>query len=137
MTDERLEQILRQALVPEIDDSEIQIQRKVRNNKMKMKKIITGGLVACAMLTLVVTGGFLGRLSRTERSETAGISEEQNVKRNNSFAITAYAAELPEGVTSGEVLALNVFSAGYGSSEYLDGRFAISGQNIEKVKILF
>ncbi len=38
MTDERLDQILKQALTPEIDDSEIQIQRKVRNNKMKIKK---------------------------------------------------------------------------------------------------
>lgn len=121
MTDERLEQILKQALTPEIDDSEIQIRRKVRNNKMKMKKIIKGGLVACAALALVVTGGFA--------------NGGQDVKSENFFAITAYAAELPEGVTSGEVLTLSAFSAGYGSSEYLDGRFAISGQNIEKVKI--
>jgi len=121
MTDERLNQILKQALAPEIHDSEIQIRRKVRNNKMKMKKIIIGGLVACAALALVVIGGF-----------TNG---GQDVKSENFFAITAYAAELPDGVTSGDVLTLSAFSAGYGSSEYLDGRFAISGQNIEKVKI--
>lgn len=135
MTDERLEQILKQALAPEIDDSEIQIQRKVRNNKMKMKKIITGGLVACAALALVVTGGILGSSSMTEKDETVRTNREQTVKSSNLFAITAYAAELPEGVTSGDVLTLSTFSAGYGSSEYLDGRFAISGQNIEKVKI--
>lgn len=38
MTDERLEQILKQALATEIDDSEIQIRRKVRKSKMNMKK---------------------------------------------------------------------------------------------------
>ena len=121
MTDERLEQILRQALVPEIDDSEIQVQKKVRNNKIKMKKIIKGGLLACAALALIVARGFANGV--------------QDVKSGNFFAITAYAAELPEGVISGDVLTLSAFSAGYGSSEYLDGRFAISGQNIEKVKI--
>ena len=129
MTDERLEQILKQALAPEIDDSEI----KVRDNKMK--KIIKGGLVACVVLTLAVTGGFFGGLSRTEGDETASVNEEKKDFSGNLFAITAYAAELPEGVTSGDVLSLSTFSAGYGSSEYLDGRFAISGQNIKKVKI--
>ena len=58
MTDERLDQILKQALSPEIDDSEIQIRRKVRDRKMKMKKIITSGLVACAALTLVARSAF-------------------------------------------------------------------------------
>ncbi len=121
MTDERLEQILKQALTPEIDDSEIQIHRKVRNNKLKIKKIIKGGLVACAVLALVVTGVF--------------VNGGQNVNNDNFFVITAHAAELPEGVTSGDVITLSAFSAGYGSSKYLDGRFVISGQNIEKVKI--
>ena len=58
MTDERLEQILKQALATEIDDSEIQIRRKVRNSKMNMKKIIARGLVACAALTLVARSAF-------------------------------------------------------------------------------
>ena len=53
----------------------------------------------------------------------------------NLFAITAYAAELPEGITSGDVVGLSRVSADYGSAEYLDGRFMISGQNIEKIKI--
>ncbi len=34
MTDERLDQILKQALAPEIDDSEIQVWRKKRKKKM-------------------------------------------------------------------------------------------------------
>lgn len=135
MTDERFEQILKQALAPEINDSEIQIQRKVGKNKMKMRKIIASGLVACAALALVVNGGFFGNSPMTEKEETVKTNIEQIIKNNNIFAITAYAAELPEGVLSGDVVSLSTFSAGYGSPEYLDGRFAISGQNIEKVKI--
>ena len=65
MTDERLDQILKQALSPEIDDSEIQIRRKVRKHKMDIKKIIVYGVVACAVLTLVVAGGYFGSLSKT------------------------------------------------------------------------
>lgn len=135
MTDERFEQILKQALAPEIDDSEIQIQRKVGKNKMKVRKIIASGLVACAALALVVNGGFFGSSSVTKKEETEKTNLEQIIKSNNLFAITAYAAELPEGVSSGDVLSLSTLSAGYGSPEYLDGRFAISGQNIENVKI--
>jgi len=119
MTDERLEQILTQALAPEIDDYEI--QRKVRSNNMNMKKLIRGGLVACATLALIATAVFA--------------NVRQNENNENCFVITAHAAELPEGVTSGDVVTLSVFSGGYGSQEYLDGRFAVSGQNIERVKI--
>lgn len=135
MTDKRLEQILNQALAPEINDSEIQIRRKVRNNKMSMKKIIAGGLVACAALTLVVTGGLFGGISKTEIAETANVNEETHVFSGNLFAITAYAAELPEGVTSGDVISLSRVETGRGDSLYLDGRFTISGQNIEKIKV--
>ena len=34
MTDEKLDQILKQALTPEIDDSEIQVRRKGRKRRM-------------------------------------------------------------------------------------------------------
>lgn len=135
MTDERLDQILKQALAPEIDDSEIQIRRKVGNDKMRMKKIIAGGLVACATLALVLTGGFVNRPAKTGSEDVANVKDEQNVTGNNLFAITAYAAELPDGILSGDVVALSATTAGYGSSKFLDGRFAITGQNIEKVKI--
>lgn len=135
MTDERLEQILKQALSPEIDDSEIQIRRKVRNSKMNMKKIIARGLVACAALTLVVTGGYFGGLSKSGGDGTSNVNDGYNSTTGNLFAITAYASELPEAVSSGDVIGVSAVVAGFGSSEYLDGRFAISGQNIEKVKI--
>ncbi len=137
MTDERLDQILKQALAPEIDDSEIQIRRKVRNWKMSMKKIAVCGLAACAAVTLAVTGGYFRGDSRSEESNVSGTKEIQSTSENHFFAITARAAELPEGenLASGDVVGLSRVSAGYGSAEYLDGRFSISGQNIEKVKI--
>lgn len=124
MTDERLDQILKQALAPEISDAEIQIRRKVRNNNMKKKRVFIGRLVACAALALVVTGGFLGSLS----------SEKEN-ENNNLFVITAHAAELPEGAGAGEVIGLSMVEAGQGSLSHLSGRFMISGHNIEKINI--
>lgn len=124
MTDERLDQILKQALAPEISDAEIQIQRKVRNNNMKKKKMFIGRLVACAALALVVTGGFLGSLSSKKGDEN-----------NNLFVITAHAAELPEGAGAGEVIGLSMVEAGQGSLSHLSGRFMISGHNIEKINI--
>ena len=95
MTDERLEQILKQALATEIDDSEIQIRRKVRNSKMNMKKIIARGLVACAALTLVVTGGYFSGLSKSGGYGTSNVNDGYNSTTSNLFAITAYASELP------------------------------------------
>ena len=124
MTDERLDQILKQALAPEISDAEIQIRRKVRNYNMKKKKMFIGRLVACAALALVVTGGFLGSLS-----------SEKGDENNNLFVITAHAAELPEGAGAGEVIGLNMIEAGQGSLSHLSGRFMISGHNIEKINI--
>lgn len=132
MTDERLEQILEQALAPKIDADEITIQRKAGNYKMK-KKIIAAGLAACAALALVVTGFGSGGFGT--QKEGTGIAGEQKTGSGNLFAITAYAAELPKGVSEGEVLGLNLTSAAYATPEYLAGRFSISGENIEKVKI--
>ena len=93
MTDEKLDQILKQALTPEIDDSEIQIRRKDRNNQMKIRKRITGGLAACAALALVVAGGHFGLHSKIGTEGTIAVND-------NLFAITAYAAELPDGISS-------------------------------------
>ena len=135
MTDERLDQILKQALAPEIDDSEIQIRRKVRTRKMNMKKIIAGGLVACAALSLIVTGGYFRGSTKNGNDGVASVNDVQSLASNNFFAITAYAAELPEGVASGDVMGLSSVSAGYGGALHLDQRFAISGENIDKVRI--
>ena len=142
MTDEKLDQILKQALTPEIDDSEIQVRRKGRKRRMTRKTVVASGLVACAAVAFVVTGGYFGIFSKSEggRTTIAGLERSDAVTVSsalgkNLFAITAYAAELPEGITSGDVVGLSRVSADYGSAEYLDGRFMISGQNIEKIRI--
>lgn len=133
MTDEKLDQILKQALSPEIEDSEI--QRKVVNKKMKMKKVITRGLVVCVALTLVIAEGYFYYFSKSEEDKTANVTKEHTTLTGNLFAITSNAAELPEGISSGDVINLSTVIAGYATPDYLDGRFAISGQNIEKIKI--
>lgn len=142
MTDEKLDQILKQALTPEIDDSEIQVRRKGRKRRMTRKTVVASGLVACAAVAFVVTGGYFGIFSKSEGGITtiAGLERSDagtvsSALGKNLFAITAYAAELPEGITSGDVVGLSRVSADYGSAEYLDGRFMISGQNIEKIRI--
>lgn len=142
MTDEKLDQILKQALTPEIDDSEIQVRRKGRKRRMTRKTVVASGLVACAVVAFVVTGGYFGIFSKSEggRTTIAGLERSDagtvsSALGKNLFAITAYAAELPEGITSGDVVGLSRVSADYGSAEYLDGRFMISGQNIEKIRI--
>ena len=142
MTDEKLDQILKQALTPEIDDSEIQVRRKGRKRRMTRKTAVASGLVACAVVAFVVTGGYFGIFSKSEggRTTIAGLERSDagtvsSALGKNLFAITAYAAELPEGITSGDVVGLSRVSADYGSAEYLDGRFMISGQNIEKIRI--
>lgn len=142
MTDEKLDKILKQALTPEIDDSEIQVRRKGRKRRMTRKTVVASGLVACAVVAFVVTGGYFGIFSKSEggRTTIAGLERSDagtvsSALGKNLFAITAYAAELPEGITSGDVVGLSRVSADYGSAEYLDGRFMISGQNIEKIRI--
>ena len=141
MTDERLDQILKQALTPAIKDSEIQIHRKVGSKKMNVKKIVVTGLAACAAIAFAVTGGMIGGFPKIGNGNNAvlnnrqdSISGEQTMASNNIFAITAYAAELPDDISSGDVIDIRIQS-GYGSFRYLDGRFTISGQNIERISV--
>ena len=70
MTDEKLDQILKQALTPEIDDSEIQVRRKGRKRRMTRKTVVASGLVACAVVAFVVTGGYFGIFSKSEGGRT-------------------------------------------------------------------
>ena len=134
MTDETLDQILKQALAPDIDASEVQIRRKAVIKKMSIKKIVASGLAACAVLSLVVVGGYLYKGSQTEGTALI-TAPEHDTTSTNLFAITAYAAELPEGTKSGDVIGLRLVEAGYGTPDFLEGRFTISGQNIDTVKL--
>ncbi len=130
MTEEHLNQILKQALSPEIDDSEIQIRRK--GIKMNRKRVLAWGLVACTTLLFVavvfILGGFLPK-------DLFGGSYEEVVSKNNIFAVTAYAAELPDDVSSGKFTGLCQSHSSQGDLVHLPFRFYISGENIETVKV--
>ena len=57
MTDEKLDQILKQALAPEIDDSEIQIQKKGRAiNMSKVTTIMRRNSAAAAAVAILLVG---------------------------------------------------------------------------------
>ena len=135
MTDETLDQILKQALAPDIDNSEIQIRRKAVIKKMNIKRIIASGLTACAVLSIIVAGSYLHKGSQKSDGTALVAAPEHDTTSTNLFAITAYAAELPEGTKSVDVIGLRLVEAAYGTPDFLEGRFTISGQNIDKVKL--
>ena len=89
MTDEKLDQILKQALTPEIDDSEIQVRRKGRKRRMTRKTVVASGLVACAAVAFVVIGGYFGIFSKSEggRTTIAGL-ERSDAGTENSGTVT-------------------------------------------------
>lgn len=58
MTDEKLDQILKQALAPEISDREIRIHRRRKDNMKKVNRI--GKCVAAAVAVVVIGIGTLG-----------------------------------------------------------------------------
>lgn len=132
MTEERLDQILKQALSPEIDDSEIRIRRKAA--KMNTKKVLSIGLAVCAAILVVVAGGYLwGR--PLQKITSSNVTDLSVVPKNNIFAVTANAAELPENTTSGEFVGLCPSQTSQGDLLHLSFRFYISGENIERVKV--
>ncbi|NBJ93904.1 DUF4179 domain-containing protein [Parablautia muri] len=57
MTDEKLDQILKQALAPEINDREIRVRRKAGKGKMRVFNIIGKGVAAAAAAAVIGIGG--------------------------------------------------------------------------------
>lgn len=121
MTEEQFDNILKQSLSPAINDSEIRIQRKPLKTA---KRVIPLSVYICAVTVLIVIGVLFIKISSTSK----------NTGRN-IFALTAYAAELPENVTSGEFLGIAALHSSYSSEAHLGYRFYISGENIEKLSV--
>lgn len=86
MTDERLDQILKQALAPEIADTEIAVKQAGRN--YHMKKIWKMGVAAVACAALLVAGTIAAGHQEVQKEPgTVSVSK-------NPFVICAQAAEL-------------------------------------------
>ena len=86
MTDERLDQILKQALAPEIADTEIAVKQAGRNYDMKKLWKIGVAAVACAAL---LVAGTITAGHQTVQKEPGAVSISKN-----PFVICAQAAEL-------------------------------------------
>ena len=86
MTDERLDQILKQALAPEIADTEIAVKQAGRNYYMKRIWKIGVAAVACAAL---LVAGTITAGHQTVQKEPGAVSISKN-----PFVICAQAAEL-------------------------------------------
>ena len=121
MTDERLEQILRQALTTEISDDEIVVKKKGQRNRKKILRTIVA-IAACCIL--VITGS---------------ISIEYfGEKNSNLFTVHVMAKELNEGET---VYMADYTSNRFGSTGFGDGKagyvvtmpLTCQGENIESI----
>lgn len=89
MTDKKLDQILNQALAPEIADTEIAVKKARRNYHMNRIVKIGVSAVACAAL-IIVGNATAGRyMTHTNQTEQGEVSVEEN-----PFVICAQAAEL-------------------------------------------
>lgn len=86
MTDERLDQILKQALAPEIADTEIAVKQAGRNYYMKKLWKIGVAAVVCAAL---LVAGTIAAGHQTVQKEPGAVSISKN-----PFVICAQAAEL-------------------------------------------
>ena len=91
MTDERLEQILQQALAPNIDDSDIQVKKRVRSNSMKYTFKICA-TAACA--ALIAVAGIGGSVYLSNQPESISNSEVSVFTNDNLFTLKVNAEEL-------------------------------------------
>ena len=89
MTDEKLEKILQQTLIPEVADEDIYLYRKVRKSRKKFVKIFAA-VAACLALILGINAS--GTFTIGTDKDT-----DQTVAENSPFVITCYAKELEKG----------------------------------------
>ena len=89
MTDKKLDQILNQALAPEIADTEIAVKKARRNYHMNRIVKIGVSAVACAALIIVGNATAGHYMTHTNQTEQGEVTLEEN-----PFVICAQAAEL-------------------------------------------
>jgi hypothetical protein len=91
MTDERLDQILKQALSPEVSKEDIRLRERKRGKNMnkRIKKYIA--TAACAAATVAIAG-----IAATRNGTTSNFSADTSDDVQNPFTITVYAKELDD-----------------------------------------
>lgn len=89
MTDKKLDQILNQALAPEIADTEIAVKKARRNYYMNRIVKIGVSAVACAAIIIVGNATAGHYMTHTNQTEQGEVTVEEN-----PFVICAQAAEL-------------------------------------------
>lgn len=91
MTDERLDQILKQALSPEVSKEDIRLRERKRGKNMnkRIKKYIA--TAACAAATVAIAG-----IAATRNGTTSNFFADTSDDVQNPFTITVYAKELDD-----------------------------------------
>lgn len=92
MTDEKFEQILKQALSPEISEEDIRIKKGRKAGTMN--KMIKGITALAACTAFIIVAGVVMSVQNT--ANNASNSGPNAADYGNPFRITAYAAELKE-----------------------------------------
>lgn len=96
MNDEKLEEILQQALTPTVTDEDIYMYKRVR--KHSMKNIIKTGVVVAACAALVMAANISGVLDNLPTTKLAQNNDGTAAESSkNPFKLTCYAAELKKG----------------------------------------
>ena len=85
MTDERFDQLMKQALKPEIDERDVVIPKNTNNYKNRMKRkrrlrvCITAGIAAAACVVAGVQLNRFGKWTSTVYRNKAGFCYKQNI----------------------------------------------------------
>lgn len=137
MTDERLDQILKQALTPKNTASELVIKKRVR--KFNMNKFLKSGAAIAACAVLVIVGGHAvlnytnpSAGNSTAQSTSTGLEKIIDTAANN-FTLTAYTAEIEDIVNNTSELCM--YDIGLSDGSYSGMYFKITGNNISHIDI--
>jgi len=138
MTDEKLDELLKEALTVKNDDSELIINRKARVNMTKRKITVVGSVAACAAIAIVsfAWGASYGKPASSvavapkveEKSSEVVNDTIKDVK--NNFNLTPYMGEIDEHSTG-----IGLYDIGIGDGSYSGLYFKIEGDKIAKVDI--
>lgn len=145
MTDEKLEQILQQALTPSVNEEDILTYKRVRKQKMN-NGFLKIGIAVAACVAVVFTGLKLDLIKTKQPTKGEGeivqSTEETVQKSSNPFVLTCYAAEMEQGVRIPVLLeggACNNYGIGEGDTLgtiyfSIGTNFTCQGENIESIK---